>query len=234
MFKIQGSDKEYCLWDIDEIKTLYETADGDKNPELMHKLQEAMAALSKDPNYKNVTIDGQPVVIDKSSVKEECYEIIMSMLYKKQFGLRAGDEVQDIVDDKTFFLKRQIETYKSNLQDRYFDIELKRVNGEHIYIAYDDGKTGYPQGFQPISIIPHTDEKGNIAYYDHLGKKVMNISSTEDKILSNAQGQTMIYTKNPEFFIDNVKHTGFSLSTRLSERDPEQLQDFFDKHLSLA
>jgi hypothetical protein len=42
-----------------------------------------MAALSKDPNYKNVTIDGKPVVIDKSSVKEECYEIIMSMLYKK-------------------------------------------------------------------------------------------------------------------------------------------------------
>jgi hypothetical protein len=42
-----------------------------------------MAALSKDPNYKNVTIDGVPVVIDKSSVKEECYEIIMSMLYKK-------------------------------------------------------------------------------------------------------------------------------------------------------
>ena len=45
-----------------------------------------MAALSKDPNYKNVTIDGKPVVIDKSSVKEECYEIIMSMLYKTQFG----------------------------------------------------------------------------------------------------------------------------------------------------
>jgi hypothetical protein len=49
----------------------------------------------------------------------------------------------------------------------------------------------------------------------------MNISSTEDKILSNAQGQTIIYTKNPEFFIDNVKHTGFSLSMRLAGRNPE-------------
>jgi hypothetical protein len=38
MFKVQGSNKEYCLWDIDEIKTLYETANGDKNPELMRKL----------------------------------------------------------------------------------------------------------------------------------------------------------------------------------------------------
>lgn len=110
----------------------------------MQNLQVALTNLSKG---QTVSINGQPKVITSTEVKP--YELIMSKIYETAFGLKAGDDVQSISNNEAFFIERQLDNWTSNIESDKYDLELKRVNGKHLYLI--DSSSQVPAGFTKVN-----------------------------------------------------------------------------------
>ena len=229
----------YNLWDIKVINDLYRTSRNDKNKlqELQDVLQNMLNAISSDPNFTQVTVVDclgveRNITIDKASVEVIPYEIIMAMHDQSQFGLRVGDEVKTIVEDKLFFLKRELEQGESAVNDKYFDIELKAINKDaNVWLAFDDGTPVSDEYFtlRPQNVF--SDDNGNYWQVDAQGRKIRKLASDSDKIYMGANGETLIVTKTPEFYVDSISHVGLTVSTRVSKKSPDVLKTLFSEHL---
>lgn len=225
MFKTADG-RSFNMWDLDSVKTAFITGN---QQQVTQTLQDALNALNPN-NSNNVTvqIDGQNLQVDKDSIQVEPYEIIMSMLYKSQFGLRNGDDVQTIVNDKKFFLRRILEQRGSKLANEQFDIEIKTIDGNHKYLICDDN---IPNGFTELDNIQE-DEQGKRWYCDSKGRPVFQINYEKDKegnltysdvIYSN--GSTLlIKTNNPTFYIDSST-VGLNISSRITEKSDDEINN---------
>lgn len=223
--------RQYNMWDLDNVKNAFISGN---RVNLNRTLQESLNALNPNDNTINpkVQINGEDVVIDKTSIIEEPYEIVMSMLYKSQFGLRNGDDVQSIVKDGKFFLKRMLEQRKSNLDESQFDIEIKTIDGNHKYLICDDN---IPNGFT-ISDNVQENEQGERWYCDAKGRPIFQLNQERgengelvytDEIYSN--GKTLlIKTKDPAFHIDSTNNVGIEISSRLIDKSDDQINIIFN------
>ena len=81
-----------------------------------------------------VKINGKLQSIDLNSLETQPYELIMPKVFAKKFGLREFDSVEEIVNDKDFFIKRYIDNQKTKLNVKQYDVKLGRANGEHVYL----------------------------------------------------------------------------------------------------
>lgn len=218
--------RSFNMWDLDSVKTAFISGD---QQQVTQTLQDALNALNPN-NSNNITvqIDGQDLQVDKESIKIEPYEIIMSMLYKSQFGLRNGDDVQTIVDDRKFFLRRILEQRGSKLANEQFDIEIKTIDGNHKYLICDNN---IPNGFTELDNIQE-DEQGKRWYCDSKGRPVFQINYERDEegnltysdvIYSN--GSTLlIKTNDPSFYIDSST-VGLNISSRISEKSDAEVDN---------
>jgi hypothetical protein len=83
----------------------------------------------------------------------------MSQLYKTTFGLRAGDSIGNIINDKLFFFKRAVENWendKNRLPEEAYDVQLKQISGKHINLLYDT-ESNNPDGFEELQFDPYID-----------------------------------------------------------------------------
>jgi len=152
----------------------------------------------------------------------------MSMLYKSQFGLRNGDDVQTIVSDRKFFLRRILEQRGSKLANEQFDIEIKTIDGNHKYLICDNN---IPNGFTELDNIQE-DEQGKRWYCDSKGRPVFQINyerdaegnlTYSDVIYSN--GSTLlIKTNDPTFYIDSST-VGLNISPRIAEKSDDEINN---------
>ena len=74
-------------------------------------------------------------------IEERPYEVIMPKTAKTDFGLDTGDNLSEIVANKDFFTNKILNNYKSrisSINSDVYDIELKRLNGDHLYILSAD------------------------------------------------------------------------------------------------
>jgi len=156
----------------------------------------------------------------------------MAMHDQTQFGLRVGDEVKTIADDKLFFLRRELEQGESAVNDSYFDIELKAINkGDNVWLAFDDGTPVSDEYFTVRPQNVFTDDNGICWQIDAQGRKVRKLASKNDRIYKGANGETLIVTKTPEFYVDSISHVGLTVSTRVSKKSPDVLKTLFGEHL---
>jgi len=102
-------------------------------------------------------------------------------MYKTEFGLKVSDDLDTIKSNNKFFIKRAVENWKSKVDNQeLYDLELKVLNGEHIYLGlppeeidFDltrvnieteiDGDTMYritPEGRRLYSIPYHINDEG--------------------------------------------------------------------------
>ena len=70
-------------------------------------------------------------------MEEIPYEVVMPKTAKTDFGLSTGDNLSEIIENKDFFTNKILKNYKSKIEyddSEVYDIELKRLNGDHVYI----------------------------------------------------------------------------------------------------
>jgi hypothetical protein len=88
----------------------------------------------------SVLINGNTIDIAEI-IEERPYEVIMPKTAKTDFGLETGDNLSEIAADKNFFTNKILNKYKSrisSIHSNVYDVELKRLNGDHMYILSSD------------------------------------------------------------------------------------------------
>lgn len=190
----------YNMWDLDIIKDLYTNVQDKKA--LRRRLQDSLAAVSSG-KLNTVLINGRMVQIDKTSLDVQPYELIMPKIYASRFGLKRGDNLSTIKNDDTFFLKRMLSNWESKVDDSDFDIELKRLDGKHVYLL--DKRFYKNTNLTPIEIETRWD--GNKLYrVNHSGDKLYRLSDESDKVYTDANGNEIIVTNNTQFYIDSFSY----------------------------
>lgn len=208
---VQGDKTIYNIWDLDEVKQCYDET-LNSNPEtrkqLMQNLQVALTNLSKG---QTVNIKGQPKVITSTEVKP--YELIMSKIYETAFGLKAGDDVQSISNNEAFFIERQLDNWTSNIESDKYDLELKRVNGKHLYLI--DSSSQVPAGFTKVNAEIRQDANG-VYRVDVHGQKMYSLSSANDSIYIDDKGNEVIVTDNLQYYVDKTSFSHITISPRVA------------------
>ena len=159
-------------------------------------------------NYKGdnraVFVNGKAVI--PTEIETEAYELIMPQVYKTQFGLQEGDDVQEILADKDFFIKRGLKRFgcKFGKQSTDYDYEFKNFNGDHYYVL--DVSEGIPEHLKgKIHPILTSEQKGKVYRIDSDDKVVYELSSKSDKVCM-IDGVQVILTDNPMFYMQTLNY----------------------------
>ena len=169
-------------------------------------------------NTCDVHINGELKHIDKSGRKVMPYELIASKTYETTFGLREGDEVNAIVEDDKFFLRRFLEVYgKDSASLENYDIVLKTISGSNYYLLHKGTNTVRDKSLikmEDSELKDRIDWVGRRAYLmDDNGRHLYEVPyhRTKDRkiqfdfeILRDSVGNQYIYTSNIAFFIKSL------------------------------
>lgn len=255
----------YCMWDLDSVKSLsldfnlfkgYIRNNNEKGlSELLEKYQfdgelkdfhkyligRLQHSLNSVSNGQVVWAKGKQVSVSNLDIKP--YELIMSKLYKTTFGLRNGDDIENIVNDKYFFVKRSLQNYTTKTHAVNYDLELKSVNGEHTYLLHSNSTM--PSSLSKKEIKTVYDE-GKLYQVDYLtNTKIRELSSDSDEIYVDQNGIEVIVTSDFNHYINttNFIEPHFSegitdnkvlkqIIYHLSQVDNDSIQDLLDQYFT--
>ena len=226
MYQVRFADTEgnyYSIWELDSVRRLWElndSKDEEAKIQLRRQLQQDLNALSEGIESE-VSVNGQRIRVDKSKTETKGYEAIMPMMYKTEFGLKEGDSIKSIKEDQSFFIKRALQNWKSNIDETsLYDLELKTLNGNHIYLGLIpqnidygelthvnieteiDGDVVYritPEGQRLYSIPYHSGENGTII--------------PDIEVYRTFDGQEIIYSNNLAHFLDEFNYNQIIFSS---------------------
>ena len=226
MYQIRFADTEgnyYSIWELDSVRRLWELHDSEDEEakiQLRRQLQSDLNALSEGIESE-VSVNGSRIRVDKSKTETKGYEAIMPMMYKTEFGLKEGDSIKSIKEDQSFFIKRALQNWKSNIDETsLYDLELKTLNGNHIYLGLIpqnidygelthvnieteiDGDVVYritPEGQRLYSIPYHSGENGTII--------------PDIEVYRTFDGQEIIYSNNLAHFLDEFNYNQIIFSS---------------------
>ena len=213
---ISNLEQTYPEKKIEIIKALYDAI----KPRAYKIMQQDLFKLSD--NFKgsdrSVFVNGQKVIPE--NIKADAYELIMPQIYKTQFGLQEYDDLQEILRDEEFFLKRGLERFKCKLASTDYDYELKNFNGEHIYIL--DKSKGIPEHLQEGHIFQE-ERRGKLYRVDGDGHVMYEMSSKEDRVCKIGDVQ-IIVTDNPLFYVNSLNYNTLKVSpTRVTQESYDSL-----------
>ena len=141
----------------------------------------------------------------------EPYELIMTKIYETTFGLKKGDDIQSIINNKLFFAKRLIENLERKVNAHNYDVELKVLNGNHVYLL--DSRGTIPTGLQK-AVIRTRQDGDQIIQIDSNNNKIRTLGSANDSIYIDSKGNEIIVTDNINFYIDNTNFAQIGLSNQ--------------------
>lgn len=149
--------------------------------------QDILFTLSKNnPDKVNkIRIGGKMVTVDKESIVTSAYELVMPKVFLEEFGLENNTSLDEIIQNKDYFYEKMVSRFDTKVyDDTYYDIELKRVNGNHIYIKdRADIQNNVLNDLEKVSIYTETDEEGNIWRYDlRTGQKLYQMFDASDEV----------------------------------------------------
>lgn len=233
---------KHCLWDLEDVHQLFALEDKLKDKTLstiekesikqqikIHKrsLQESLNALSSyNPKTTvKLRVNGQSVEVTVKEINEiQEYEVLMPQVYATQFGLKAGDSIKDISNNKEFFFNRMVANYMPNVTNTdLFDFEFKAINGKHTYVI--SNLLSFPEGLVQKNV-KTIIEKGVRYVINNDGKKLYKIGMN-DKVYTDGQND-IIYSEHPEFYIDNLEYQQFLISPRISKLQESSFDGLFE------
>lgn len=173
-------------------------------------LQNDLLALGDNDEFRTVKINNKYYTVDKKHIITEAYELIMPMIYRTQFGLEAQDDVYNISRDPNFFFRRALNNFKSKVSDNLFDIELKRLNGKHIYLRSKSNFKDTP-GLSEVYFEKRRDGDTVYRVADD-GTPIHKLASENDKIYQDYNGNEIIVTDNLVYYLDNNNYHNIRLS----------------------
>lgn len=150
-----------------------------------------------------------------NSLKVRPYGVIMPKIYETLFGLKKGDSVNVIRNDKDFFLRRLVKNW-GTIDKQNYHIALKRVNGDHVYLMHKNHANTSKLDPQDIEYYYEGDKLYRI---DKAGNKLYRLSSENDKIYKAENGKEVIITDNPWFYIDSFSYNTMEFSDFTIESD---------------
>lgn len=219
----------YNLWDISPIFDMWNTNESILNPDdRIRKLQETMARVKNGEtipvkvfNQETQKFEEKLVIIKNLNIKP--YELICGNVYQTTFGLKVGDDVSDIVNDKKFFLRRLIQNYRNHLlRSEHWDVELKKVSGDHLYLKHLSN--GVPKGLVELNV--EKRYSGNdVVQIDSHGKIVRKLSSMNDKIYVDREGNQIIATENFDFYLNSHNFVQICLSNSIASNTLLKLEN---------
>ena len=201
---------------IDFITILHAVA----KPRVHKVMQSDLFKLSS--NYKGsdrrVCVNGG--LITPVNIETEAYETILPQVYQTVFGLQEGDDVQEILKDKDFFVKRGLSRFACKLDHSLYDYELKAFNGNHYYVL--DASKGIPDGLEVMPIFIK-NMRGKQYRVDSDGQIMYELSSDKDIVCRIGDVQ-IIVSKNPMFYVQNLNYNTLKVSPkRVTQESYEKL-----------
>lgn len=195
--------------------------------QVQKEMDRTMRALSPNDTYNNyVYIDNKRVMVDKNSVQFQAYELGMNKTFAKEFGLEEDSQLSDILDDPFYFTKKLIRKFNANITNQNnFDIELKRIDGKHIYIL-DKSRVNKLQNVE-LSNIEKIYDEDTIYRTDYKGNKLYKLSSMDDQVYTDDNGNEIIVTEHPEFFINSLNYSNIIFSKNLNNDNIIELLNKF-------
>lgn len=208
----------------------------------MHKLSEDFPDVVVDTiEGKTVTAPGRLVSIgnqkyevDASSIDIIPFELIMPKAFASQFGLFQHDDLQEILADKMWFGKRNFKNLKSKLASHpaYYSYELKRFNGDHVYIITDEQFRALEQAEGEAfsrnlrrsgNFFTKSNADGSTDRVNLQGEVIHELASDKDVVYNVFQGEDykgieVIRTNNPEFYINNLDYNLLSVSDSITDK----------------
>ena len=163
------------------------------------QMQITLNGISPNGDTNTVIINGQPVNINKNSIKTSAFGLIMPKTFKSNLGLDEFDDVEDIKNDPLFFIKKLQHRMTTKMEDyededgniiTNYHLELKRSDGKHIYIRQGTDKSNL---VKKVDWIKHTDEAGNIFRVTSQGI-MYQMHSENDEIYEDLEGNEVIIT----------------------------------------
>lgn len=217
-----GVIKEYQLYDLDCVKQLFEEREKENpNPTVINyltrKVQEELAALStNNSSGKNVMINNYPVVVGEVSVQP--YEVVMPKIFATRFGLDTYDSVDAIKSDKNFFFKKISKNFKSLIPDsdnKFYDLELKKINGKHVYLVKRDNLVLNDPKFTKKVIKTYSNPKDKKVYRIGNDNKPMYPLSVDQQRLDDPENQ-QIQDEVYEYHLDNGRSVEVIITNNFS------------------
>ena len=172
-------------------------------------MQLQLNAISPSSDNVTVIIGGQRLAVDKSTINIQSYGCIMPKVFKTNFGLEQFDNIEEIKADPDFFLKKLVKNANTKVEnipvldengklDHYianFHLELKKLDGKHIYIrnGFKDANLG-----AKVNWIPRKEADGKVYRVDGRGEIIYPMFSENDEIYLDDEGNEIIITKDVE------------------------------------
>jgi hypothetical protein len=190
--------------------------------------QNILFTLSKNNKINpSIKVNGELITIDKSSIEYKPYEIVMPKTFIEEFDLEEDANLNEIVNNPDYFYKKLKNNFKTKvLDENTYDVELKNINGNHIYLKdVTNLGTEWSQGLQKVNI--HKKEiDGKLWRMDPVTfKKMYILSSNEDEVyrIPGTNIEILAYkiqqstndnkSNNPLiFYLNNFKYNSIHIS----------------------
>lgn len=242
-FSLWDLDIVYQMWKLQENKKQYSRETFDReSKELRNQFQKILSGIHQknlsqvDVAYFETQDNGtlvkkvRTVNINLNSVKTKNYECILPYKYFKEFNIPEGTRLQDI--NKDFFKERIKKSFRTKVSSLNYDIEIKRANGEHIYLIDSTLGGTNLKNLSKVEQEIQQDTAGNYYSTDYLGRKQYKLSSNSDTLYKDIKGNIVIVTDNITHYLDQYKGIDYSISNKyykLKKNEKELSQDKLNK-----
>lgn len=162
---------------------------------------------------QQVRIDGDWHTVDKNSLREQAYEVIMPKTFATKFGLREFDDLNSIQNDRDYFIKQYLRNQTTKVNPQQYSIEFKRADGNHLYVLNKKRVPG-SQLRKLTGIVTSTDEEGNVYRLDANGNTLYKITS-DTEIYADSLGNEVIVSDDLQHYINELKYDSVKLSESL-------------------
>lgn len=163
-----------------------------------------------------VKIDGEQHTIDRNSISQNAYEIIMPKTFATKFGLSEFDDLNTIKNDEDYFIKQYIKNQSTKVEPNQYSIEFKKSDGNHIYVL-NKKRVIDSQLTKLNGIVTYTDEEGKIYRLDS-DNNIMYEITPDTEIYVDALGNQVIVSDDFDHYINELKYDSIKLSDGLRDK----------------
>lgn len=176
---------------------------------LNREMQRQLAALNPENTEPlNVLINNKVVTVQPSTIDITSYGTVIPKTAASSFGLNQYDQVSDIVNNPDFFLDRLAKRLNTKVQDYYkesqlvynYHLELKRNDGNHVYIRRGLDNSDFANEIQWFKYI---DSDGHVFRVNSDGDIMHPMYSENDKIYTDYDGNEIIVTEDKDTWKDS-------------------------------
>ena len=159
-----------------------------------------------------VRIGGIYHQVDKNSIVESAYELIMSKTFATKFGLDENTDLNEIVNDKDYFIKQYLRNQTIQVQPNQYDLAFLNHTGKHTYVI--SNQSLLRSNLRELQGIQIYNEDGKTYRKDSKGNIMYEITP-DTKIFIDNLGNEVIVSDNLEFYINELSYDSIRISNNL-------------------